>query len=78
MPIKKIKRGAKAVVGGIKDYGKQKQASHREAEKTVKKSGSRVQDVKNVAKKARQIRKAKGQSLTKAIKTRYKHGDIGK
>lgn len=68
----KVKKVAKATVGGVKDYSKETKAINKAAEKKVGKSGSRVQDVKNQAKEAKKMKKEKGVSLKGSIKKRLK------
>lgn len=72
MALKKIKRGAKAVVGGIKDHKKTMGKIDKEAEKKAGKSGSRNLDVKKQQKIRKQMKKEQGVSLKKAVKKRYK------
>lgn len=79
MPIKKVKSGYKKAVkatkaagAGTRDYSKQMKAINKAAEKKVGKSGSRVQDVKNMTKEINKMKKEQGVSWRKAVKNRMK------
>lgn len=70
MPLKRVKRTAKAVIGGIRDHGREVQGINREASKKAGKSGSRRQDVRNATKIAHKKRKKRGTSLRSSIRNR--------
>lgn len=68
----KLKKAAKAVVGGYKDYSTRVKEIQREAEKMAGNSGSREADVFEQAKIARRLKKQRGVSLINSIKANYK------
>ena len=70
--LKKVKKVAKAVAGGIREHGQQIQAIDRAAEKKVGHSGSRELDIQRQAKERYRMKKEQGVSLKKSIKKRLK------
>ena len=70
MPYKNIKRYAKAVYSGTKDYRKQVKQIDREAERRVGKSGDRITDIKKQQKERRRIMKKRNVSFINSVKNR--------
>jgi hypothetical protein len=72
MPLKKVKKAAKATKLGYQDYSALDKAIEAEAERLVGKSGSRTLDIQRQGRKIRQLKKERGVSLVNSIKSRYK------
>lgn len=69
--LKKVKKAAKAVVQGTRDYSQEMKAIDLAAEKTVGKSGDRELDVQKQYKLRKKMKEEQGKSWMGAVKKRY-------
>ncbi len=66
--FKKIGKGIKAVVKGVRDYSRESKDINEEAERRAGRSLSRNVDIQRTGREIKKIKKERGSSVMKSIK----------